>query len=241
MDTEFDLIFEDFSDELQALSDMSGLQSPTATARSRIAAGNAATLLLAAVFEEYIRQQVRMAFKQKAIRARTIEDFPKGITVKVWKKTLENLLRVPISELDGNSRNLEDKFSAAIAFSLKKDITSEVSEAISHNENNMRPDQINNMFSQIGISGILGKCAEHENIIDLVGGSDPSDARIKLVARIEDFFRRRNMVAHAIKLGSSSGPTEIANDIGLFFTLGKALCMALAREIPLDATTAQLN
>ena len=64
MATEFDAIFNEFSDELDALAEMA--DAPAAfvregvTARARIAAGNAATLLLAAIFEEYISKSIEL-------------------------------------------------------------------------------------------------------------------------------------------------------------------------------------
>jgi hypothetical protein len=232
MVTEFQLTFEEFSAELEALTEMSTGQAEGVTARARIAAGNAATLLLAAVFEEYVRQQVRAAFKEKVARSSGLADFPKNLATKVWKRTLEVLMRAQINDLDGNSRQVEEKFAAAVAFSIKSKIESEVSDAVAHNENNMRPQQMGELFAQIGVSGILGKCCAEVEMADFVGADDSDDTRSKVVARVEDFFRRRNTVAHAITLGSSSGPAEIAGDIELFRILGHSIARTLEREFP---------
>lgn len=232
MVTEFELIFEEFSTELNALSEMTTGPSERLTSRARIAAGNAATLLLAAIFEEYIRQQVRAAFKEKVQRANSMADFPSNLALKVWKRTLEMLARTPVDELDGNSRGLEDRFSAAVSFSVKKELSLEVSDAVSHNENNMRPTQLNELFKQIGVSSILNKSCTEVALLEHLGCDVPENARTALVSQVEDFFRRRNDVAHAITLGSSSGPSEIASDIEMFLTLGQALFKTLEREFP---------
>lgn len=234
--TEFELIFEEFSAELDALSEMTaapGKQvSELLTSRARIAAGNAATLLLAAVFEEYVRQQLKAAFKEKGKRAKGISDFPNNIASKIWRRALETLARTQFEEVEANARIFEERFAAVVSFSIKKDVTSDVSDAIAHNENNMRPNQLAELFNQIGISNILHKTCDEQDLMDHLNCDESEKARSALVTQIEEFFRRRNHVAHAIKLGSSSGPLEISQDIELFRVFGQSLFRALNRELP---------
>lgn len=139
--TEFELIFEEFSTELDALSEMTTAPKECAvgslTPRARIAAGNAATLLLAAVFEEYVRQQVKTAFKEKGQRAKGICEFPSNIASKVWRRSLETLARTQFEEVEVNPRIVEERLAAVVSFSIKKDITSDVGDAIVHNENRL--------------------------------------------------------------------------------------------------------
>jgi hypothetical protein len=40
---------------------------------------------------------------------------------------------------------------------------------------------------------------------------------------MEDFFERRNAIAHALNPGQSSGPDQIVNDIDMLESFGKAL------------------
>lgn len=88
--SEFSLNFDDFSSELDALSEVvtgpTEGASHTLSPRARICAGNAATLMLAAIYEEYIRQQVISAFKEKCSRVNGYTDLPKSLAGKVWKK-----------------------------------------------------------------------------------------------------------------------------------------------------------
>lgn len=233
--TEFELIFEEFSAELDALSEMTakpGKHANELTSRARIAAGNAATLLLAAVFEEYVRQQVKAAFKEKGKRAKGIIDFPNNIASKIWRRALEALARTQFEEVEANARIFEERLAAVVSFSIKKDVMSDVSDAIAHNENNMRPNQLAELFNQIGISKIIHKICDEQDLMVHLNCDEPERARSTLVAQIEEFFRRRNHVAHAIKLGSSSGPLEISQDIKLFRVFGQSLFRALNRELP---------
>ena len=236
MPTDFELTFEEFSTELDALSEMTTAPKECAvgslTPRARIAAGNAATLLLAAVFEEYVRQQVKAAFKEKGKRAKGISDFPDNIASKVWRRSLETLARTQFEEVEANPRILEERFAAVVSFSIKKDIMSDVSDAIAHNENNMRPRQLAELFNLIGVSKILHKACGDKDLMGHLNCDEPEKAHSALLTRVEDFFRRRNHVAHAIKLGSSSGPSVISQDVELFRVFGQSLFRALNRELP---------
>lgn len=234
--TEFELIFEEFSAELDALSEMVATPRERAagsalTSRARIAAGNATTLLLAAVFEEHVRQQVKAAFKEKGKRAKGIDDFPRNLAPRIWRRSLETLARTQFEEVEANPRILEERFAAIVSFAIKKEVLSDVSDAVAHNESNMRPTQLTELFAQIGISNVLLKACEDKSLIDHLDCDEQEKARSVLVTRIEDFFRRRNAVAHAIKLGSSSGPSEISQDIELFRIFGQSLFRALNREL----------
>jgi len=227
MPTEFDLIFDEFNAELDALQEMAASPNPAAgtvtSPRVRIAAGNGATLLLAAIFEEFVRQQVRAAFRQQVDRATSINDFPERIASAVWRRSLEALARTSFSEIESNTRQVDEQIAAVTAFCLKKEIRADIGESISHNEGNMRTSQINGLFNVIGITGISAVTATNRGVIDYLGCDGPGNAPKELTSRIDDFFRRRNAIAHAIKLASSSGPSELQQDIQLFRIFGRAL------------------
>ncbi len=96
MATEFELILEDFEAELVAIEGMINSLSATGSvspARARIAGANAATLLLAATFEEFVRQEVKAAFVARAATASGMKDFPPKIAGVVWRRSLERLSR----------------------------------------------------------------------------------------------------------------------------------------------------
>lgn len=236
MITEFQLIFEEFSAELDAISEVSTAPRKRGgeflTPRARIATGNAATLLLAAVFEEYVRQQVKAAFKDKGKRAKGLSDFPENIAAKVWRRTLETLARTQFEEVEANASIFEERMAAVVSFSIRKEIMTDVSDAIAHNENNMRPNQLAELFKQIGIPKILHKVCERKELMEHFNCEESEKSRLELVTHIDDFFRRRNHIAHAIQLGSSSGPLEISQDIELFRVFGQSLCIALECELP---------
>ena len=55
--------------------------------------------------------------------------------------------------------------------------------------------------------------------------------RKEITARVEDFFKRRNSIAHAIKTGTSSGPTQIEQDITIFRAFGFGITAATKSSV----------
>ena len=233
MVTEFDLIFEDFEAELKALEGMIASLATTGegatSARARVAGANAATLLLAATFEEFVRQEVRAVFTTKAASAAAITDFPNKIAKAIWRRSLEGLARSPLDDLEAQSAELEDKIRATIDFCIGKDVKADVSHAVAHNDNNMRPGQLNELFSQLGLTGMCGRSCAYEPLVAHLGCDTSGKAQEKLEQWLEDFFRRRNEIAHAIQLNSSSGPPALASDISSFRLFGQALTVESAK------------
>jgi RiboL-PSP-HEPN len=234
MPTEFDVICDEFSSELDALSEMAVNPAETGqsgvTPRARVSAGNAAVLLLAAIFEEYVRQQVRAAFRDKCRSARGISDFPAKIASTVWRRSLEALARTPFEDIESDRRKTDERLSTTVSFCLKKEITADVSVILSHNDTNMRLQELGRLFNQIGLPSIILSACESADLMDFLGADTPGKANVLLEARINEFFRRRNEIAHAIQLGSSSGPTELLQDIKMFRLLGRSLAEAVQRR-----------
>jgi hypothetical protein len=235
MTTEFDLILEDFEVELTAIEGMLASLAMTGdeptSARSRIAGANAATLLLAAAFEEFARQEVRAVFVAKAARARGFADFPEKIFAAVWRRSLERLSRSSLDDLSRDVPSVDGKLTAAIGFCLTKDITADVSDAVAHNDQNMRPAELNRLFSQLGVKNMCARACEYEPLVAHLGCDSPGKANSELQVRVEDFFRRRNEIAHAIQLNSSTGAPGLAADITLFREFGKALAVESAKAV----------
>ncbi|MGA0626613.1 HEPN domain-containing protein [Pseudomonas aeruginosa] len=234
--SEFSLNFDDFSSELDALSEVvtgpTEGASHTLSPRARICAGNAATLMLAAIYEEYIRQQVISAFKEKCSRVNGYTDLPKSLAGKVWKKALDNMARTQFSRIEERSRETEENIRNILNFTLRKDLRSDVSKTVAHNVNNMRPQQMAELFKDIGISEIINKSCNEHSLKILIGASKKAELVSTVTLRLDDFFQRRNDMAHALQAGRSSGPGEILQDIELFRLFGKGLASALDREFP---------
>jgi hypothetical protein len=233
MATEFELILEDFEAELSAIEAMIATLSTTggsaSPARARIAGANAATLLLAATFEEFVRQEVKATFVARAAAASGMNDFPAKIARVVWRRSLERLSKEPLEDLERDPSGLDDKLKAAVGFCIQKDLKADVSDAVAYNENNMRPAELNRLFNQLGLKDACSKAAEYAPLAKFLGCDSLGKANLVLRSRLEDFFVRRNTIAHAIQLNSSSGAPALAADIEFFRELGRALAIASAQ------------
>ena len=114
----------------------------------------------------------------------------------------------------------------------KGDLTKDIFRELIHNEMNMRPSQINQLFNVSGLSDVCGCCSDKQSLLDQFGVADAGKAHGKLVAAIEDFFERRNDIAHALNPGQSNGPEQIAVDIDMLKSFAKALCETLEAAAP---------
>lgn len=231
MPTEFEIIYEEFSEELDALSELS--ISPTTSpnrARARVAAANAATLLLAALFEEFIRQEVKAAFREKARRATNISDFPEKLTANVWRRSLEKLARTPLEEIEAGDVNLDSRIQSIVSFCIGKNVSAEVSDSVAHNDGNMRHSQLNALFKGIGLSNFSRQTCKLKELVDFLGCDNGNKASAELHARLDGFFRRRNEIAHAITIGSSSGHENLLNDIDFFRIFCRSIYLSVERH-----------
>lgn len=247
MQTAFEIIVEDFIDELTALrtlvtaSDVSGTN-----AKVRVAAANSTTLLLAATFEEFIREMAREYARAIVNNTATFDKLPPKMASTAWKRTMDGLSRI---RFDNDQNGQEMVFAAAQSkFSLihefcRGDLTKDIYRDLIHNENNMRPTELNGLFKISGLSDVCKKTSNKHTVLEIFGESDSDKAHGKLLSNFEDFFERRNAIAHALNPGQSSGPGQILNDIALLENFSVALLETLiehAPATPLEITHEQL-
>ena len=100
MTTELTLITEEFDSELEAIRLLVNAfknSPPISAPKARIAAANSATLLLAATFEEFVREMARAYAKAVVTAAHSLEELPKEMANKAWRRTMEALARIRIN------------------------------------------------------------------------------------------------------------------------------------------------
>jgi hypothetical protein len=239
MATQFTVILEDFEEELQAIKILVQASADPALGRprTRVAGANAAVLLLAATFEEFVRQMAR-AFARAVVEACEVYDqLPPKLAAVAWKRTLEGMARI---RLDPQAKNFsrEGLFSDALTrFTVvyefcKGDLTQDIYNDLIHNENNMRPQEINSLFKLSGLSNVCLLASAFPYIMEFVSETEPGKANGRLVEHLEDFFERRNQVAHSINAMRSSGPEQINGDIELLTAFGRALAETLEGKTP---------
>lgn len=234
MPTVYSVITDDFEQELDSIRLLvEAFDDPNkGTPRVRIAAANAATLLLAATFEEYVREVGKAFAKQVVGAARRFSALPGRLATRAWRRTMDTLSRLRVDgtqrflSAEGRSVNPHARFDDVWAF-CNGDLSRDIYDDLIHNENNMRVGEINSVFSVCGLSDACRRACDRTPLRVHFGENDGGKIHGLLVDKIEEFFDLRNMIAHAINSGQSSSPESIRKDLDLFQAFGKSLCEML--------------
>lgn len=234
MTTVFSAISDEFLADLAAITELiSVAQAPRNSARSRIASVNSSTLLLAARFEEFIRELGRQYARETVSRCVESSQIPRRLTATAWKRTLEGLARAKIDTggtpepTEVISRQARSSFEAVCSF-LEGDTTQDIYASLIHNENNMRPNQLNAVFSICDLKDVCSKISEGPDLSSYFDEEDSGKVHGMLLIRLNDFMEKRNDIAHSLNPGSSSVPDNLLEDVAFF----KALALSLAETLP---------
>lgn len=238
MSTSYQVLLEEFCEELGALSTLVSaagdpqLGSPAV----RVAGANAAVLLLAATFEEFVREMARAYARDVVAKTAVFARLPTKLASTAWRRTLETLARAdPNKRSDGLTKEsilaeAQAKFSALYAFS-RGDLSQEIYSDLIHNENNMRAGEVNKLFGISGLKNVCERVCSSDDVKHHFGEEEPSVVSGMLNAALEEFFDRRNQIAHSIRAMRSSSPITIENDIALFRCFGTALRTAVETSL----------
>lgn len=237
MATAFDVITEEFKDDAAAIRLLvNAFSASTSAPKTRIAAANSATLLLAATFEEYIREMARQYARAVVSSTPSFDKLPTKMASTVWKRTMDGLSRIKVDS--NNHRTVGHPFGGAQArFSVvydfcKGDLTQDIYRDLIHNENNMRPGELNGLFKTAGLSDTCTKCSDKAPLLQHFGQTEPGKAHGLLLVAFEDFFERRNVIAHALNARLSSSPSQITGDLDLLEKFADALTLTLNALAP---------
>lgn len=226
MTSTYEVITEEFVDDMEAIRSLvDTFSDPLKSAKSRLAAANSATLLVAATFEEFIREMAREYARVVVTNTGSFEKLPPKLAATAWKRTMDGLARVRFDNKQGADNVLgtsQARFTVIYEF-CKGDLKQDIYRDLIHNENNMRPGEINGLFKISGLGDVCSRVSEKPALMEIFGEVEAGKTHGKLLAGLEDFFERRNAIAHALNPGQSSGPEQIINDINMLESFGKAL------------------
>ena len=233
MTTEFAAITDEFDNDLDAIRSLvNTFDDPRqSTPKVRVSAANAATLLLAATFEEFVRAMARAYARAVVDAAGSFAKLPRKLANTAWRRTMETLARLRIddrarfSSADGVS-DPQTRFEIIYEF-CKGDLAQDIYNDLIFNENNMRPREINSLFSVSGLTNVCRKVSDKEAVVEHFDEHDRDKAHGQLISSLDEFFDRRNGIAHSLNSGSSSSPDRIRTDIDTFCVFGKSLCETL--------------
>lgn len=238
MATAFDAISDDFLADLVAISDLVELVAKGGgSSKSRIASINSATLLLAATFEEFVREMGRQYAREVVGLTPNVSDLPRKLTATAWKRSMEEMARAKI-DTGGTAAPLlhiateaRAEFDAICKF-LEGDTSQNIYRHIAHNENNMRPEQINAIFKVCDLKDICSKIAHIANLKEHFAENDSGKAHGKLIISINDFMEKRNGIAHNLNPGSSASTGNFLEDVKLLRAVALAMAACLPNCLP---------
>jgi hypothetical protein len=222
----FELITEEFINDLDAIRQWITILSAIGyPAKLRIASSNAATLLVAATFEEYIREMAREYARAVVASSKSIDQLPAKLAATAWRRTLEKLARMKLEDglgREGMFGTAQTRFSLIYEF-CNGDLSKDIYRDLIHNENNMRHEEINSMFKLSGLSNVCGKTSDSKVLKDYFGESEAGRTYGKLRGAIDEFIDRRNQTAHELRRGHSGSSDQILRDIDLLEKFSFAL------------------
>ena len=237
MSSQFSVIFEEFSEELEAIQVLVSASGDPKLGRpkARIAGANASILLLAATFEEFVREMAR-AYARSVIAAATSYDrIPTKLASVAWRRTMESLARIAINPNEAVRESAfseaHTKFSVVYQF-CRGDITQDIYQDLIHNENNMRPGEINSLFKISNLNNVCLLASDSDHLKELFDEKEVGKVHGLLLKALEAFFERRNQVAHSISAMRSASPDLINGDIKLLSCFGAALAATLEAKVP---------
>ena len=237
MSSQFSIINEEFASDLAAIRILvrefndPGKSPP----KVRIAAANSATLLLAATFEQFVREMARAYAQAVVAAAPSFKHIPQRLAQTAWRRTMASLAQI---EIDDGSTNFSEiaasdalrKFQSVYAF-CKGDKTQDIYDELIHNENNMRPGQINALFKLSDLKDACSQAATKTPLLTAFNEPDPKKTHGLLLSGLDDFFERRNEIAHALNPSHSSGADQLLKDVVLFEAFGNSLSETLEELI----------
>lgn len=243
MSSQFSVIFEEFSEELEAIQVLVSASGDPKLGRprARIAGANASILLLAATFEEFVREMARAYARSVIAAATSYEKIPSKLANVAWRRTMENLARIAINPNEDAAvresafSEAHTKFSVVYQF-CRGDITQDIYQDLIHNENNMRPGEINSLFKISNLNNVCLLVSDNDPLKELFDEKEAGKVHGLLLKSLETFFERRNQVAHSISAMRSASPNLINGDIELLSCFGAALAATLEAHVPVLQT-----
>ena len=129
---------------------------------------------------------------------------------------------------------LRQKFDTVFAF-CSGDTSRDIYVDLIHNENNMRHEQMNQLFKISGLSSVCQEIASRKSMKAALGVQGDEESYEHLRRGLQEFFTRRNEIAHSLGQHKSVAPEELMRDVAFFRAIGQGLCETLESRSPRQA------
>jgi len=200
----------------------------------------AAIVLLAAHFEEYIRQQVEeYATAVVAEYAHLEDEFRENLIDTYWRAGSGRLGRIRPKGDPGWAGGAELLLRGLISYPVTGNITEFAANLVSEHENNMRWEIVTNLMARVGVQKLSERLFRSADLKRSLGNPLKSDFSRSLRIRLNEFYTTRNSIVHSIAQNAGIGTTIFDNWAQFFRFFTTAI--AIASESSFQEFTAKIN
>ena len=181
--------------------------------KARIAIIHSSILLMAALFEKFIREIATEYLKVNIPNSQNINKVPSDFKLALWRRTFQSINKELTKEVM-NSNGVRDiiieselKIKKLFGF-LQGDLSFNIYEDLIHNEHNMTETQVNEIFKVCGIAEICKEVCEGEQINRLYSLREKQSNYHHFRTSLDRFIKLRNSVAHDFDFRFSDNAVE---------------------------------
>lgn len=220
---------------VSALDSPQSTDSPRPKPRVRVAVVNSAMLLIAATFEEFVREMANLSARHAVKASHALSDLPTSLLRTAWQRTFGSIASAVIPQSTDSQgimsavTEAEGRTTTLLAF-LRGDFTQEIYDGLVHNDGAMRIRQINSLFRISDIKDVCKLTSQSQCIIDHFNSDSADQASSDLNNFIDQFIEQRNDIAHRLNSAISLAPKDVHEHIGTFHVFANSLCDTLERE-----------
>ena len=251
MSFELKALNEDFERKLDTIERMVEITLQEKSSRNtefrteiRTAATQGSTLLVAAIFEDFVRESAIEYTKCTLENATEGGDIPFRMKKKVAEKikfefNSKLLKHNPNETLHEFEERVSNQFKELLSLLLvsKGDYKHNVSHQIVETRANMSSTELDRLFSTIGISNFCKQlCYFNEHFQLYFDEEDKNELYDLFLKNLDGFYSGRNTIAHSLKSAETKHPDILLENIKFFRKFGTILSMFLAAKLndPLD-------
>lgn len=168
----------------------------------------AAVVLLAAHFEEYVRQQVEEYGRSLVGRYRNLDDDSRIKFIDAyWRSGLNRLQRIrPKYSIQWSGHALP-LLRGLATFPAEDDEGAFVAAWLCDHDNNMRFDTVLDLCGRVGVKRLAERMARSNALKGALGITRQADASEALRGKLGEFYDLRNTMVHSIAQYAGIGPT----------------------------------
>lgn len=165
-------------------------------------------VLIAAHFEECVRQQVEEYAKSLVADYSDIED---GLQIKMidayWRAGLSKLSRLRPKEDPAWAGVASTALSSFLKYPVSGDESHLIPSWLCEHENNMRMDTVLLLTGRVGIKDLAGKLSKNASLKAVVGSLKKDDFAVIVRVKLKEFYDLRNSIVHSISQNVGVGRT----------------------------------